>query len=193
MEKQGLGIKNLYVHQGVSHVINIIDHIWHGTMTGKLMENCLQQLRLELGINGPIFSKNQFLHDHYLLTDSWVANSWEFTSKHGIKFDELCPDINYVRANDGCIMEEVYKCTLVSDLEARKFNICRMYLQVFLVSDITSGDRKYIRKIAWEGSKDENRMSSILWPKWGRPRPSYWANWRKVLKKYFCTKEYIGG
>ena len=95
-------------------------------------------------------------------------------------------------------MDKVFHAPGISDSDAKKFNICRMYLQVFYVSDIATGDGTSIKKLAWQGERDINKPDSTLWPKWGKPKPHYWKTWRKVLKLAFlrygskCLKQKVG-
>ena len=67
---QGLGLKNLFLTQGISHIVNIIEHQWKSTITGHLITSGLEQLRLEIGLNIPILSSNYEHYQQWLLTQS---------------------------------------------------------------------------------------------------------------------------
>ena len=40
----GLGLKNIYLVQGISHICNIVAHLWNKSITGHLIQQCLEQL-----------------------------------------------------------------------------------------------------------------------------------------------------
>jgi len=47
---QGLAIGNLYITQGLVQVKALLDHIWQGTTTGKLLRTSIEYVKIELGL-----------------------------------------------------------------------------------------------------------------------------------------------
>lgn len=61
---QGFGLKNLFLSQGISHIVRIVEHIWKDTVTGHFLHTNIEQLRLEIGMNIEIFNTK---YDNFLL------------------------------------------------------------------------------------------------------------------------------
>ncbi len=187
LESQGLNLRNIYLSQGISHISDIIEHVWKGTITGHFITMSLELLRLELGINGSIFLKNIAMFEKALLTTSWIRHSWSFTSQYNITWDEHTVDIPPRRVNDIPIMEKLYQDRLIpASSKWQSINRCRMYLRVFFLSDITSGDGLFITSSAYWGRRSlSNTRDHINWPRWERPKTSDWTAWRKYLSLSF--------
>jgi len=60
-------------------------------------------------------------------------------------------------------------------------NRCRLYLQVFTVSDIATADGIRITKEAKQGIRSKIRPSRLMWPAQGRPSNQEWAIWTRHL------------
>ncbi len=57
IEYQGLGIPNLYTSQGISHIERIPKYSCLDVdITGQLIRASVEQLKLEIGCNGPVLS-----------------------------------------------------------------------------------------------------------------------------------------
>ena len=67
------------------------------------------------------------------------------------------------------------------------FNLCRMYLQVSLLSDISTADGESIQTHFWKGI--QQRKGKGWWPKQPRPSERAWKVWRRILKTTFNTDD----
>ena len=133
VENQGLGLHNIFLTQGISHICDLVSHSWHkDSLTGDLITNCLEQLRMELGVRGNIFSLDYKEYKHVILTKSWVENTWKFISEYGVSLNLEIAMPNRRRSNDTPLMEEVIKSKLLDKSELTWFNKCQMFLKVFL-------------------------------------------------------------
>ena len=56
------------------------------------------------------------------------------------------------------------------------------------VSDLATGDGKYVADDYWGGHKNGNRFRDIIWPTQGKPKSSAWTIWRRVLKQCVCSE-----
>ena len=84
-------------------------------------------------------------------------------------------------------MEEFRKNKMIKSNELKVLNKCRLYLKIFTLSDITSGDGKSIVSKAWTGKNFQgNSRDTSQWPIWGMPTTSEWIRWRFALKSTFC-------
>ena len=79
-DSQGMGLRNLYLTQGISHVNEIIEHTWKQSITGHFINISLEQLRLEIGVNINILMEDYSKYSSLKLTDSWILNTWRFMS-----------------------------------------------------------------------------------------------------------------
>ena len=124
-----------------------------------------------------------------LLTESWMAKTWEFGSKFGITFPDRTPTIPLYRQNDECIMDKFLTCSDIPKKHLTILNRCRIYLQVFTVADIGTGDGVYISHNAWHGIRT-SRRATLTWPEWQRPPSKDWVIWRQSLTKALCCNSH---
>ena len=125
MKNQGLGLHNIFLTQGISHICDIIAHSWqNNSMTDNLIKACLEQLRLELGIGVNILSLNYNEYKYVLLTKSWVKDTWKFLSEYGIKLEVEISMPKPRREKDTPLMELVLKSQLLDKAELTWFNKC---------------------------------------------------------------------
>ena len=111
----------------------------------------MEHLRLELGSNCDILSSDYNKYKPLILTNSWIQNTLEFMTEQSITIDIHTPTISPVREKDLPIMECILNNKTLTDNDIAVFNKCRIYLKVFLLSDITTGCGKFIRTSAFEG------------------------------------------
>ena len=103
--KQGLGLRNLFLTQGVSHVISIVEHLWKETITGYLIRASLENIQLAVRMNIAILDTDFLQFEHLLPTDSWIRQTWHFMSTHNITLKDNTPKIHPQRQNDVILME----------------------------------------------------------------------------------------
>ena len=71
----------------------------------------------------------------------------------------------------------------IRDEKLHRLNLCRLFLQVLTISDITTGCGTKITKAAWNGVRDMTRTSRYQWPLQGSPNSQDWVLWRACLTK----------
>ena len=189
---QGLGLKDIYLTQGISHVNEIIEHVWKKSITGQFICTSLEYLRLELGCNCDILSSDHNKYKSLILTHSWLEHTWAFMTEQSISIDITTPTIPTVRDKDTPIMEAILANKTLTANDILFCNKCRIYLRVFLVSDITTGSGKYIRSSVWEGNRtSHNSNKALTWPEWQRPPKKMWDVWQAALRKTFCRNKHM--
>jgi hypothetical protein len=67
-----------------------------------------------------------------------------------------------------------------SPTQLHQINSCRIYLQVLMISDITSADGRSILPCMIQGQRVQDRKSSLQWPY--SPRPIEWTAWCILLQ-----------
>lgn len=192
LEFQGLNIQNPFLTQGIHHITDIVDHSWQQTPTGAFIATSLEHLRLELGQNIPILETAMDTYSPYLLNESWIVAAWKFMSNHHVKIKDHTPKILPAREGDQEIMKVVNDSNL-NPADKKTCNKCRMFLQVFWLSDITSGNGKFITQHALDGIQNPEQSSNeAIWPLWGNPKTSQWTTWKRVIKTLFCSGSILG-
>ena len=175
--------------QRVHHVSDIAEHLWKKDLTGKLLQCNLEQLQIEIDNNDPILASNITKKEHYLLTDLYVWSTWQFMSLENIQLEDNTPSIPLLQEKDQCLMTAFANNTKIPKSALQTLNKCRLYLQAFTLSDITSGDGTKIRDEAWHGRQYNNGREYSSWPLWGCPGLQVWAQWRTGLRTTFCTQK----
>ena len=188
---QGLGMKNLYVMQGIHHVADLVENVWKNSITGHFQLTSLEFLRLELGVNYHLLNSNYESLAGLIMTPSWIVHTWKFMSEYNINIDIDAPKIDTLRENDKPLMELILQNNLVTEQEAVVANKCRLYLQVFMVSDLVTGCGKYLKDNVWNGIRDNhNKSSTTIWPLIPRPSNDMIKTWQSVLRRTLCTVRY---
>ena len=109
-------------------------------------------------------------------------------SEHSIKNDIDAPVIATTQENDAPLMEIIMNTIRLTPKEINEVNKCRIYLQIFNVSKIVTGDGKWIRNNIWAGERStDNYNTAIDWPQWSRPTEEKWKLWRYVLRQVLCV------
>jgi hypothetical protein len=118
IEYQGLGIPDLYTSQGISHIERILkySHL-DDEITGQLIRASVEQLKLELGCNGPTLSL-PYEDFAKLATNCWIRQTWQFMDAHQIRNEDTSPDFLLSRANDSCR----YRCSTSRESETTNSN-----------------------------------------------------------------------
>jgi hypothetical protein len=70
----------------------------------------------------------------------------------------------------------------VSGKELKLFNMCRLWLRVMWMSDITDADGRYVTWAATKGIRDQTRTIQWKWPVQGEPPKEAWTVWDQVVR-----------
>ena len=69
----------------------------------------------------------------------------------------------------------------------QRMNQCRLFLHVSMVSDITTGDGRFIKHSVRQGEVDVWTYKHNEYPNQGRPTESTWAMWNLKLSEILCS------
>ena len=69
----------------------------------------------------------------------------------------------------------------------KKLHVCRLYLQVTLLSDITNlkGDKHLTNSL--QGIREKHRTSTYAWPRQQHPNAHSWKLCEKILQTIYCS------
>ena len=189
IEHQGLGLDNLYVTMGMSQLVLLLDHTWKKSITGKLMRISMSSLKLELGLNGKLFS-HDFQRYHHLCTNCWMKHIWSFMCNNSIEIDDDIEDFHLLRENDCLLTEKLANAVnegLITIAEWEVANRCRIFKKVISVADLASGDGYTLDLMALDESNGQvGRCRDLNWPVQGEPKAGEWKIWRKAIIAACC-------
>ena len=170
----GMGIINLYTHQGIQKLTLFLGHTRIQDKTGKLLIIGLSYLQLLSG-SGIFVLNLSYTTSGSWLEQGWLTSLWEFTTYAKLRFHTAAifwtPKLQ--RENDFFLMDFFTTLTKNSSI-LKALNHCRLYLQVLLVSDIATADGHQLLPEVKSGSIPD-RISSLKWPSHGRQSTSDWT------------------
>ena len=133
-------------------------------------------MQLELGSQQKVF-QTKYPQKCYF-SDTCLLSWWKFLSAHEFTC-EFSNSWNIVpqREHDQFIMDSVYSVFPKNTL--RTFNLCRLFMKVSLLSDITNPDGKTIKRQIIKHTHPAD--SVLLWPKVPQPPMHEWKVWNRCL------------
>jgi len=185
---QGLNLPNLYLEQEISKVKELLNFSSKQDITSQQIRLGLEAIQMQLGVTDIIFN---YAYDKYqsLVQSSWLKSLWCFLSRQGYTIKGWTNVLQFSREEDKCIMEEIICKNEPTEIELSRINQCRVYLQAWSLSDIVDGNGEYITSKAYNGYRDESRVSKLHWKEHKRPHYVCWYEWRKYLSKTFSQNE----
>ena len=181
----GLGLRNLYTDQGVEQLKMLLRHGGTKSQCGILIQCCYEALQLEVGSQQPLFDLDYETFEA-LCTESYLKTVWKYVQEHKIKVTAPITIPKPARVNDVAIADAMMKHkSKFSDKEILVIKRCRMYMQVYYLSDITTGNGKQITEAAYKCKRDEFKQSNLKWQY--QPKPTSWMIeiWQKMLYMVF--------
>jgi hypothetical protein len=186
---QGLGLKHPYDTQGINKIESLLNT--NETVTKKLLEATWQRTMQESGYGFNYLEKDGS-EIHSNLKQGWMASMWQYLTFNTIWLRRIATTGQLKERFDwdSFIMEDMCKSQQWSTEEKKKFNYCRLYLRVELLSDVMTADGKAIRRHIWKGIVDHTheKFTQLFYTQ-HRPSKTLWSTWRKMLKVTYQCKE----
>jgi hypothetical protein len=186
LELLGIGCKDMYIEQGISHIQRFIDKPQlRDDITGFLLQVSVEQLKLELGVDTEPFNSD-YSALRSLATDCYTTHMWDFLDTYNIKLSTSTGDIPLQRQGDEMFMARVTKTQKLNKHQLMSVHKCRLYLKISRLSDVVSVCGKFIRPEVWE-TEISTRLNAggYDWPRQGRPSVSDWQTWKDTLVAIF--------
>jgi hypothetical protein len=184
---QGFGIRHPFIGQGIAKIRSLFDT--RQSLTQRLIEVTWSHTAVEAGL-GDSFLDHDIKWFYDLISDGWMKSLWEFLSTYNISLIRMSSIIKcqFRHHKDVFIMAAVAdKGNAITKQDRITFNLCRIYLQVTLLSDISTADGGSIQTHFWKGI--QQRKGKGWWPKQPRPSERAWKVWRRILKTTFNTND----
>jgi len=137
LDYRGLDIPKLFTEQIIAHVTTILCYgPDQQDPTGFLLHTTGEAMQLEVGYNGEFLAAPLILANN--VTNSWLKHIWLSTQEVDVLVLTAFADIPLQRYGDIELMR-LFVHTGWQQPNLHMLNHCRMFLRVFLLSDIVTG------------------------------------------------------
>lgn len=185
---QGIGLLHIHLQMLIEQIRIFLEHIQLDTQLGVSYRATLESAQLEIGSMSDLFSLPYHSY-HFFTTDTWIKNLWFCLDRYKIKLKKASSLFKPQRENDISLMDAVVKAKLFTNAELAKINLCRVYLRVFYLSDICSGNGRGLMHNYKIGYRSEQRISKWKWPRQQRPNAQAWKLWNAALTDVWIRSE----
>jgi hypothetical protein len=178
----GLDLRDLYIEQGCGQIEFILRHLRSPGMTGALLKIVMGWFQFNAGVSYPVFAYPALELPH--LEGKWLCSVRRFLhSIHGsldLNDNQIQPP---QRLHDQYLMDLALPGPF-SSREIRGINLCRLYFNALLLSDITNANGTRILPGIHDGTLLASQ-SKPSGPKVKQPTPDLraWTAWRKLLRQ----------
>ena len=185
---QGLNSLNIEDKQFIEKLKLFLFHINTTTQLAQLIKTNLESLQLILGTHHHIF---QLPYNKYgiLAPTSWITHLWEMSYKYNITITGQYTKLHPIRKNDQALMDMIIESNTFTPDEIIKINYCRIYLQVYNLSDITNGFGTNINHCILQHIKNPDTTSSYNWPHQPNPSRQSWKIWDEAINTIWSHSE----
>ena len=159
---QGMGFKHLYSQIGAMHISLLIQFHDTDTDLGRMLQNTLECMTMELGTQCSPFTLN-YKKFEQCVTASWIKHLWRFCFENNIILKCTKKYFPHRRANEKNMMNS-FIANGYHGAQLSAINRCRLYLQVHSLSNITTGDGIRIEKSSYNGQTYSVRTCVFFCP-----------------------------
>jgi hypothetical protein len=187
----GLGLTHVAAVQGYGQLQYLLGHLRSDDTSGTLHQMLMEFIQLECGIEQEILSCDFDKYEKNILTQNWITECCRFLKLCGATV-QTTGTWKPLRGRKGDVaLMEVFAHTKITAKEMKDINRCRMYLQVFYLSDVTEIAELHIEAWIIKGKRDDTRSNKWEWPIQQRPPTMAWKVWRKAIGEAFTEEEDI--
>jgi exonuclease III len=181
----GFGFPDLWFLQAYHHIGACLEYgdAPDTNPTGALLRETSEHLRIELGLPNSPFGYD-YATFHKCTTPCYLHTVWEFCSRSGFELKDGLPPTPISRDGDIFIME-AFSLLQFSAAQLRILNKCRIYLQVELLSDMSTGDGVALHPGSLEQHEPRSNRDDYDWPFQPKPNNTAWSMWRNALVTAF--------
>jgi hypothetical protein len=175
----GLGLDHLATVQLYGQLQYLIRSIRCNDTTGQLARMMLEFAKLECGCMGTVFEQDYERYHRTIIDKNWITEIWYHLQLYDSKIQTnglWTPKPG--REGDTSIMERTTAPGIFTIRELQEINRCRLYLQVFFLSELTDHIGRNIEDWAKQGHK-QNRNSKWEWSV--QQRPTSWKSSKQAV------------
>ena len=182
----GLGFRNLYVEQGVLHIIKLFQSLRTPGQTQHLLRIVIDEWQISSGSSLPLL-----LHPHHPckhLKGTWLTSTRTFLSfvNASLSITSMyCPRplCLYNRA----IMDCFNTICGLGRKRLMQLNQCRLFLQIHFLSELVNTQGTHRIPSFWTGEITHRPAPPIhRYPRQVSPSLQIWQLWHATIRKCFC-------
>ena len=164
LEYGGLSFPDLSVEQGISQIRLCMEHLYHNTELGKLIQIGIQTLQAEAG-SGICLLQDPTVALTYL-PQCWLTSMRLFMAKFQLSL-QLSSNWNFFisREHDKYLMDIFRQSGMFSSQDFIHLNAVRLFLQVATVADLATADEGSVNEDYYHGRQCPLRKSRLTWPR----------------------------
>ena len=147
----GLDIKHPYFLQQILHIQIIMNSETADKHTKQLIRAAWEECRWECGTPGYLTECPMEIIQG--TTNSWTKNTVLFMKKYNIALEDNLPKLINQRKGDKFIML-MFREMSDNIRQLKELNLCRQFLEVVTVADITLVNGKELGEWAWKGANN---------------------------------------
>ena len=185
---QGMGLLHIHSQMMIEQLKVFLEHVTKDTQLGISYRATMETLQLEIGSIHDVFVLPYHKY-HFLATDSWIKCLWLCLDKYKISLRKPSTPYPPQRTNDFSLMDTVIDAKIFTNSEIYRINLCRIYLQVFYLSDICSGNGRGVMNNYMDGLFSPIRKSTWIWPRQQQPTSKDWKLWRIAIHEVWAHSE----
>jgi len=181
----GLNMSHVYGEQGNGQLRLLLGHLRNRDHTGELIIIAMSYLQILTG-STRCFLNLPFAKYSKWMERTWLTSIWELLDRVQFTIDmrrAWTPSAQ--RQGDAALMT-MFISSGYKGGDLAQLNRCRVYHQVFFLSDVATADGTRIEDRYRQPERNRERLSQWKWPAQGQPDDKAWELWREALT-YFET------
>jgi hypothetical protein len=143
-------------------------------------------MTIELRLPGLPFAYSFKFHSKLVTTCLW-KDIWRETGDTSIRLEAKTAELPLQQENDRFLTSEFIRHGF-RNKRLVCLNRCRLYLQVYTLADVCTGDGGKLISEIIQGRNPMKGSSRIKWPNQGPLPQSDWKLWRIALQKCFLVR-----
>ena len=177
----GLQLQHIYCEQANGQLrLLLIGHLRNRDHTGELIIIAISYMQILVGSTKPFWNLPYSKYAKWI-ENCWLKSIWEFVYRVGFSIEvrrAWTPEMP--RENDSTLMT-IFIESGYGNFELAQLNRCRLFLQVFFISDIASANGREIDDGYRTSTGNASRRSTWKWPQQGMPDSQAWRLWSRAL------------
>ena len=176
----GIQLRHAYAEQGHGQLRLFLGHLRNRDHTGELIHVSLSFLQITVG-STRLCLNLPFKYYAKWVENSWLKSLWEFLDRTKFSLDlrrAWLPALQ--REGDATIMS-IFIASGYGGGELAQLNRCRLFHQVFFISDIATANGQLIDSKYRRRERNNDRRSTWKWPCQGAPDSQAWRLWDQAL------------
>jgi hypothetical protein len=185
----GLGMRPLWVEQLVSQTQTVIKHIRCPGDCNLMLRIALAWAQLSTGMGFALLEHPGLAAPH--LECKWLTSMrWGLATIDGSIECAESFVVPPAREGDIYLMDAICDCRRFTGGQIKQINACRLYLQVLLLSDITTPCGTFIAMNYHTGNRNNrSNWPRIRYPRQQKPKVTAWKLWRKAINLLYLEED----